>query len=275
MGRKLFIGDSHTCGYVAVPGKIGPGSYSYWNDNSYCDIYSQENNESVIVYAMAGVNNRVYTNWLKTMFERYDDIDEVFLCMSAFNRFSLAYDPGLLDEPIDVDHFTVECVDKENQNSLITRYADLTEAEDRIQLFNKPIYSDYEKFPGFEISPEKGLIDPDIRKNSFMEVKLFFEMNTFIEKRDFLLNVYTWDNIWADNNAKLYVFNFTDRLKFPSNFEYYGKLKTTKIATKTVQSFFANRMIDHSKYLLPDEEHYNKSYHYMIAKQYIPWLRTL
>lgn len=273
MGRKLFIGDSHTCGYVAVPGKVGPGSYSYWNDNNYCDIFSEENDESVIVYAMAGVNNRVYTDWLKSMFEKYDDIDEVFLCMSAFNRFTIAYDPGLTDEPILVDNFLY--FDKSASTEKIHRYADLTTANDRFQLFNKPVYSDYNSFPGFELSPEKGLIDPNIRKKSFMEVKLFFEMNTFIEKRDFLLNVYAWDNICTDNNAKLYVFNFTDRLKFPSNFEYYGKLKSTKIATKTVQSFFANRMIDHSKYLLPDEEHYNKSYHYMIAKQYIPWLQTL
>jgi len=34
-------------------------------------------------------------------------------------------------------------------------------------------------------------------------------------------------------------------------------------------------MVNHSKYLLPDEEHYDKTYHHMIATQYIPWLRTL
>lgn len=273
MGRKLFIGDSHTCGYVAVPGKVGPGSYSYWNDNSYCDIHHTETGDPVVIYAMAGVNNRVYTDWLKSMFEKYNDIDEVFLCMAAMNRFALAFDPGLADEPVSVDNFTY--FDKNASTDNNHKYADLTMSNERFQLFNKPIYDDYDKYPGFEISPEQGLVDPDVRKDAYMQVKLFFELNTFLEKRDFLNCVYSWDNICTDNGAKLHLFNFTDRLKFPSNFEYYGKLKSTSIATKTVQSFFSARMIDHSKYLLPDGEHYNKNYHYMIAKQYIPWLQSL
>lgn len=272
MGRKLFIGDSHTCGYVAVPGKVGPGSYSYWNDNSYCDIYAEENNNPVVVYAMAGVNNRVYTDWLKTIFERYDDIDEVFLCMSAMNRFCIAYDPGLMDEPITVDNFTHKDI---SSTDLIHRYADLTEANDRIQLFNKPTYNDYTRPVPFEITPKDGLKQPNLRKNTFMEVKLFFDLNTFLEKRDFLQNVYMWDNICADNGAKLYLFNFTERLKYPSNFEYYGKLKSTKVAPKTVQGYFGGKFIDHAKFLLPDEEHYNRDYHKLIAEQYIPWLQSL
>lgn len=275
MVKTLFIGDSHTCGYIAEPGKVGPGSYTYWNDNSYCDIYSAETKTPIAVYAMAGVNNRVYTDWLKTMFQRHTDIKEVFLCMSALNRFIIAYDPALLDEPIEVDHFTVECVDHSDPSGIIRRYADLLKANDQIQLFNKPTYDDYTKQPNFEVSSEKGLISPDIRKHSFMQVKLFNDLNTFLEKRDFLNNVYTWDNICADHGAKLYLFNFTDRLKYPSNFEYYGKLKVTKVAPKTVQGFFSSRMIDHSKYLLPDGEHYNKNFHYMIATQYLPWLQSL
>ena len=275
MVKTLFIGDSHTCGYIAEPGKVGPGSYTYWNDNSYCDIYSEENKTPIAVYAMAGVNNRVYTDWLKTMFSRHKDIKEVFLCMSALNRFCIAYDPALLDEPISVDHFTVECVDEVKPNPMIRRYADLTQSEKQIQLFNKPTYNDYSNGVRFEISEEKGLVSPDLRKHTYMQVKLFYEMNTYLEKRDFLNCVYTWDNICTDHGAKLYLFHFTDRLKYPSDFEYYGKLKSTTIAPKTVQGFFSSRMIDHSKYLLPDQEHYNKTFHYMIATQYIPWLQDL
>lgn len=275
MVKTLFIGDSHTCGYIAEPGKVGPGSYTYWNDNSYCEIYSEENKIPVAIYAMAGVNNRVYTDWLKTMFERHSGIEEVFLCMAALNRFVIAYDPDLLDDPITVDHFTVECADSNNPDPMIRRYADLTQAGNQLQLFNKPTYDDYSNHVGFEISGGKGLISPDLRKNTFMQVKLFHDLNTFLEKRDFLNNVYVWDNICNDHGAKLYLFNFTDRLKYPSNFDYYGKLKCTTIATKTVQGFFNSRFVDHSKYLLPDQEHYNRNYHYLIAKQYLPWLKSL
>lgn len=273
MSRAVFIGDSHTCGFIAVPGKYGPGSYSYWNDNSYGDIYSEENNSPVSIYAMAGVNNRVYVDWLKTMFERHNDITEVFLCLAPMNRFCLAVDPGLVDEPIPVDNFTIHI--KSSSTELVQKYGDHTEYDDRYQLFNKPMYADYDKQPMFELTPESGLVRPDIRKESYIDVKLFFELNTYLEKRDFLQNVYSWDNICADHNAKLYLFNFTDRLVFPSNFEYYGKLKCTKFAPKSVQGFFAQRMIDHKKYLLEDNEHYNKTYHHMVATQYIPWLKTL
>jgi hypothetical protein len=72
MSRALFIGDSQTCGYWSHPTKVGPGSYSYWNDNNYAEIYGEDNNKPVAIYAMAGVCNRVYTDWLAAMFKKYD-----------------------------------------------------------------------------------------------------------------------------------------------------------------------------------------------------------
>jgi hypothetical protein len=271
MSRTLFIGDSHTCGYVSIPGKIGPGSYTFWNDNNYCDIYSEENNQPIAIYSVAGVNNRVYTDWLKTMFEKHSDIDTVFLCLASLNRFQLAFDAEMPDDPIAVDHFTFECIESTEQNR---KYVDRDIHADQVQLFQKPFYTDYTSFPGFELTPKDGLISPNLRKHSYMQVKLFCEMNTFLEKRDFLNSVYTWDNICTDHNAKLYLFNFTERLKFPSNFEYYGKLKSTKISSKTVEKYFADKMIDHSKYLLSDNEHYNREYHKLVATQFLPWLKN-
>ena len=88
-------------------------------------------------------------------------------------------------------------------------------------------------------------------------------------------SVYAWDNICNDHGAKLYLFNVTDRLKYPQTFEYYGKLKCTTVADKTVETFFTEKGIDHTQYYLADNEHYNKDYHQMIASEYIPWLKTL
>jgi hypothetical protein len=144
-----------------------------------------------------------------------------------------------------------------------------------MQLLNKSIFSDYDNFPGIEFSGEDGLITPNIRKHTYMQVKLFFELNTFVEKREFLNSVYTWDNICHDNKANLHLFNFTNRLKFPTNFNYYGKLKNTKIAHKTVETFLSGLGINHTDYLLEDKEHYNTEYHELVAKNYIPWLKTL
>ena len=95
MARTLFIGDSHTCGYKTVPGKVGPGSYSVWNDNSYVDEYVNLHNKKAVVYSMPGANNRTYADWLGSMFKKYDDIDEVIILMSSLNRFMLGFNEKL------------------------------------------------------------------------------------------------------------------------------------------------------------------------------------
>ena len=220
---------------------------------------------------MAGVCNRVYTDWLSTMFEKYNDIDEVFICLAPFNRFRLAFDGALSDNAVPIDYFTEKM---ESSTGLIDRYCDLTIKEENLQLFNKALDKDYTKFPGIEIDVRNGLGKPNLRKNTYMEVKLFFELNTFLEKRDFLLDVYVWDRMCAEHGAKLYLFNFTERLKFPSNFEYYGKLNNTMIAAKTVEAYLADKLIDHTKFYLEDNEHYSREYHKYIADKYLPWLKT-
>jgi len=272
MGRALFIGDSHTCGYWSHPTNQGPGSYTYWNDNNYAEEYSRIANKPVAIYSMAGVNNRVYTDWLKVMFDRYNDIDEVFICLAPFNRFRLAFDGTLTDEVIPIDHFTTKM---ESSDGVIDRYCDLTIQGENLQLFNKALSDDYNNFPGVDVDMAKGLGKPNLRKNTFMEVKLFFELNTFLEKRDFLLDVFAWDRMCSIHRAKLYLFNFTERLRYPTDWKYYGDLSNTTIATKTVEGFFKERHIDHTKYYLEDKEHYNKEYHDLVADRYLSWLKSL
>ena len=159
-------------------------------------------------------------------------------------------------------------------NGAIDRYCDQTIQNEKIQLFQKSRDNDYGNFPGIDIDMRKGLRTPNLRKNTYMEVKLFFELNTFLEKRDFLLDVYVWDRMCAEHGAKLYLFNFTERLKFPSNFEYYGKLNNTVIASKTVEAYLADTLIDHTKFYLEDNEHYNREYHKYISDKYLPWLKA-
>lgn len=272
MGRTLFIGDSHTMGYKSSASGAGLGSFTQWNDNNYAEIYSELTGRPVIVYALSGASNRLYTDWLRAMFDMYNDIDEVFICMASFNRFIIAADDISNETCIPADYFTFK-VDGSTDN--IHRYMDGIVRENIMQLLNKSTYADYDSFPGIEFSSDDGLITPDLRKHTYMQVKLFFELNTFVEKREFLNAVYTWDNICADNNASLSLFNFTDRLKFPNQFDYYGKLKTTRVATKTVESFMKEKGFDHKKYLIEDKEHYNKDYHTLVAKHYIPWLQSL
>ena len=64
---------------------------------------------------------------------------------------------------------------------MIDRYIDEIISEEYFQLYQKPTNDDYEKFPGLNFSYDKGLIDPDIRKSSYMQIKTFFELNTHLE----------------------------------------------------------------------------------------------
>jgi hypothetical protein len=64
-------------------------------------------------------------------------------------------------------------------------------------------------------------------------------------------------------------------VSFPEKFDFYGKLKASTIASMTVETFFRKKFIDHTKYYLDDKEHYNKSFHDLIASKYIPWLKTV
>jgi hypothetical protein len=269
--RSIFIGDSHTCGYKSILEKSGPGTYSYWNENNYAEIYSVLNSKPGSIYSMAGVNNRVYTDWLKFLVNRHSNIDEAFICLAPLNRFCLGFDSTLGDEAIPVENFstlTNYSTDK------IEKFCDLTHANEKLQLFNKPTYDDYSKFPGIELSAADGLITPDLRKHSYMQIKLFFELNSFIEKRDFLLNLFAWDKICAENNIKLYVFQMADRSKYPSDYSYYGKLTNTVISSMSVEKFFSTKLIDHKKFLIEDNEHYNVDYHTLIAEKFLPWLKS-
>jgi hypothetical protein len=56
--------------------------------------------------------------------------------------------------------------------------------------------------------------------------------------------------------------------------EYYGALKNTTVAEKTVEQYMLDNGIDPQKYLLHDKEHYNKEYHKTIVEKYIPWLKN-
>jgi len=269
MSKTLFMGDSHLAGYQTIPGKIGPGSYSLYNDNSFAEQYATLNDKEVIVYCVAGTANMVYPDWLKSMFEKHNDIDEVHILLAAFNRFVIAFNKTLLEKTIKVDHFTTLAKEK----PLVKIYSDGIIVEDSIQLFNKPIKDDYDKFVGFEFSPEQGLVKPDLRKQTFMECKLFYDLNTHIEHRNFYKDIYTMDNICADNNAKLYLSVMRSRSKHPVDFNYYGDLKATTIASQSIEDYMKSNDIDPNKHFLDDEEHYDTEYHKAIAENYIPWIK--
>ena len=92
MGRTLFVGCSHTMGYREDAPKDQP---NVWRDNNYAEIYSQINDKKVVITASAGVGNRAYPRFLSYAFEKYNDIDEVFIQSTYWGRFPIAINPDL------------------------------------------------------------------------------------------------------------------------------------------------------------------------------------
>lgn len=272
MSRALFLGDSHTCGYITTPGKTGFGSYSMWNDNNYAESYADHFQKSVSVYALPGVCNRIYPDWLRVMLDKHPDIDEVYVLLASFNRFVLAFNETLSSDILPADFFTMK---HEKKNLLVDLYYDQIFRDDRFQLLNKPTFDDFGKIADINFDYQNGLIRPDLRKDTFMDVKLFFELNTHLEQRDFFKDILVMDRMCLDHGCKIHFFNMTDRVKFPEKFDFYTQLKSTIISPLTVESFFRQKFIDHRKYYLDDNEHYNKSFHDLIATKFIPWLKTL
>lgn len=264
--HNVFIGDSHTCGYTSIPDMVGEGSYEIWQENNYAKKYAEYTGIKSIVYAMPGAHSDAYTNWLKILLDKYTDINAVFISLSGFNRFTIASNNGKFDrDPIPIDHFTVKAVSDE----IIDGYVDDIISGDYFQLYQKTIAEDYNKFPGVNWTHEEGLTSPDLRKNTYMQIKTFLELNTHIETQNFLKNVYIWNSMCANLGIKLYIFQMTDRLQFPSNLNYYGNLSNTIISDISVERYFSQKNIDHRKYYISDQEHYNEEYHQLIAEKFL------
>ena len=270
MSRTLFIGDSHTVGYKTIEGKIGPGSFTFWNDNNYAVKYSEIHDRNIVIYAQPGATNNLYTTWLANMFSKYNDIDEVFICLAPLNRVELSFDPDLKQEVDPLDTFTYEHPESTEQ---IRKYSDQPVAGNTVQILQKPVGADYQKVPGIGFSAEHGLTSPDLRKDSYMSVKLFYECNTVIEKREFLKNMYMWDKMCTENNAKLYVFNFRSRGVWPKDTDYFGKIDTLKRANQSVEQYLNTLGHKAEDYFIEDKEHFNNQYHKLIATEYLKWLK--
>ena len=104
MTRSLFLGDSHSHGYAEVNGEV-----QFWKDNNYAELYSDHNNKPVAIYSIPGGCNKKYPTWLKAMLDYYDDIDEVFIQATYWNRYLIACSRNLdVGDGIKANHFSKE-----------------------------------------------------------------------------------------------------------------------------------------------------------------------
>ena len=269
MAKTLFIGDSHTFGYYEVNGKI-----SAWNENNYAEIYSAENNKEVVVYSQPGGCNRKYPTWVRSMLNRYDDIDEVFIQSTYWNRFLLSCSKNLdVGETEDVDLY----LDTDQpMDDMVHRYTDHRMAENYIEMIDQVRSENYEEFKGFSFN------DMDVRPSwapfheKYIYTKLWHELLTPLQFKEYCLDLFAIDAMCARRNIKWYQWSINNRVFVPENLYLYGDWLAGTKATVSAEDYIKEHNginIESDTYRL-DDEHYNIDIHKIIATDYLNNLKN-
>tara|TARA_B100000212_G_scaffold118508_1_gene88529 strand:- start:897 stop:1724 length:828 start_codon:yes stop_codon:yes gene_type:complete len=268
MTKTLFLGDSHSHGYYEMGGQINA-----WHSNNYAEIYARENNKQTIIYSAPGACNRKYPIWLKAMLERYDDIDEVFIQSTYWNRFLMACSRNQdVGDGIKADHFID---DQQEKDELIHRYCDHRITDDYVELTEKPRSTVYEEFKGFQFYDGKDDYNFAPLNEKYAYSKLWHELVTHLQYKDYCIDLFAIDTMLRKRNIKWYLWSINNRVFVPKHIDFFEKLSCIK-ADKSAEAFLKEKFemdIETDKYRL-DSEHYIKEVHLKIAKDYFGYIKS-
>jgi hypothetical protein len=263
VSKTIFIGCSHSHGYT---------DHNSWGENNYAELYADEYNKEVVIYSQPGASNRKYPSWIKLMLDRYADIEEIFVQSTYLNRFLINVannlDGGLDHQRLDIFSRKIHC------SELIDRYTDGVVANEYMlmELNERLPNSEFnEKYNGVKIN-EIGHADRDFwKKNSYAYVKLYHELLTPLQYREYCLDLLAIDTMCTKRNIKWYIWNINDRTIIPDNIDLYTNLNCIRApmsAQTYIKKYFDMDIDDHTV----DGEHYNTEVHKLIATNYIKYL---
>jgi hypothetical protein len=268
--RTLFLGDSHTHGYWRE--SVGQITIPHiWDNNNYAEIYSDLTQKQSVIYAMSGTTIQRYPDWLKFSLDKYSDIDEVFVQSLHWNRFMLSgSETRDYTDELSIDYFTQFC----GENSLVSRYSDIPDevaertgvSRDHNFLPQKISLEDYESL---KYIPKNW--KPDLQHTPYVVVKLWAELMTHLQHREYCRTLFLMDRMCHERNIKMYLWRVNDRVYIPNNIGIYGDLKATKVINESAETYLKRIGYDISNMLMPDKEHYNLHGHLEIAHKFIPY----
>lgn len=275
MTRSLFLGDSHSHGYAEVNGEV-----QFWKDNNYAELYSDHNNKPVAIYSIPGGCNKKYPTWLKAMLDYYDDIDEVFIQATYWNRYLIACSRNLdVGDGITADHFSrgpkqpVATDDPEH----IDRWTDELVTEEHAELIEQCRPENFEQFKGFEYSERKGMThDWGPFKEKYQYTKLWHESVTHLQYREWCADYLLMDFICTKRNIPMYVWSINDRVFIPQHKNLYGDFTNTTFSKSSAEAYLLDKHkinIETDKYR-SDGEHYTTEIHKLIATDYLNYVKS-
>jgi hypothetical protein len=279
MGRTLFLGDSHSSGfYIDRITSTWQKATKFWSKNNYAEIYSEIHNKPVVIYAMPGASNKKYPVWLRAMFDRYSDIDEVFIQSVYWSRCMLAASKNLdSGDGIKANHFSIGPNPQPfapTDTPLIERWEDTPLAGNYIEMPITLRPSLCPEYKGFDHSEINSLM-PTTMTESYAYTRFWHENVTHLQYRDYCGDLYIIDNICKEYGIKWHLWGMTNRVDMPNNINFYGKIQNCIRSTISAQQFIKNtHKIDIDKMKI-DGDHYSYAVHEIIAKEYIPYVKEL
>jgi len=262
--RTAVIGCSHSAGYSYSQKE---GTRDRWNDNNWAEMYIGSQDKDGVIFACPGRGWYDYSERLAFLFKKYDDIDEVIIQQTYWNRFRIGFSNPCYYEniiPLDV-------------------HMNLEETKGRIDCYNINMWDDERKcFDGGRISMAGDyavpatismefepfdIIEPNLQTEGYQRTKAWYELMTIVNQRQFFKEVYLWNTLCKENNAVLKIFAINDHTWLPKDLNMIGNVQAD-VADKTVTQFLLTK--GELQDFVIDDEHFNIKAHSLIANDYIP-----
>jgi hypothetical protein len=270
MSKVLFLGDSHSTGYIYLDGNV-----QQWSENNYADVYSIHFDKSVVVYAMPGASNQKYPIWLKSILDKHNDITEVFIQSTYWNRWlmgasrKLEYGDGTKSDLFLDDRYVCP------RNNRIKYYTDWRQTDDFIEIVEQCRPELFEEYKGISYNPESLSSDWGPFHEKYSYTKLYHESITHLQYREYLSNLYIINSLCKEHKIKCHLWRINDRVYMPDDFYLFGNLDFINIVKQSAGEWILkhkNLYIDESTI---DGEHYPYSIHKIIGEEYIPYIKGL
>jgi len=280
LSRSLFIGDSHSAGY-SMQDEDTPASWpQHWGEANYAEFYSTINDKEVVLYAQPNGCNRKYPLWLKSMFDKYDDIDEVFIQSTYWGRDLLAVSKNLdYGFGMQSDYFMVPAEkydgDPFEKSKLITRWTDHQFMKDYVEKCVRTAPdSKHLNYTGFNFDDLDNGMD-DTTSKPYAYVKLWHEQITHLQNREYCSFLFIIDTLCKSYGIKWHLWNINERVIIPKDLDLFGPLDNCIRTDVSAETFIKSKHKFSIEDRTADGEHYETSVHKIIAEEFIPYLKEL
>tara|TARA_B100000900_G_C20488456_1_gene678501 strand:+ start:258 stop:1136 length:879 start_codon:yes stop_codon:yes gene_type:complete len=282
--RIAALGCSHTCGYhvkdMPEDKVLDINTWPFsgkWNDNNWAEFYINDKNADGVIFANSSNGWWEYSEWLSFLFKKYDDIKEVVVQNTYWNRFRLSMmDPPDYERMVPLD----ELYHLEHKKGNIDLWLKRLHNEEK-NVFDIPFQcypEDYSNRLHFNVKfdPRFMMDEPDLRAEPYMKVKTWMEIMSLKAQREWFKEMYILQELCRNNGAELKLFSLNkwtwipDEMLIPQLRNSFYNFDHIQVAPTHVEEWFLReKKMDITKTTI-DGEHFGEDIHKIIALEYLP-----